>query len=79
MTPRATKTAVLSLAAAATLALGLVILELIFGLWLRSNPWERALALHIVVDRQVTYDARGLYPGGGDAPAGVHDSLGWDQ
>src|SRR5688572_20791625 len=53
------------LLAAATFALGFAVLELGFGLWLRANPWNRALALNIVLDRQVTYDASGLYDGGG--------------
>jgi lysophospholipase L1-like esterase len=55
-------------AAAVTLALGLAVLELVFGSWFSSNPWERALALNIVVDRHVTFDATGLYAGGGSVP-----------
>jgi hypothetical protein len=51
---------------AIALTVGLVILELLFGGWLRSDPWERAHALHIVVDRRMSFDASDLYPGGGD-------------
>jgi lysophospholipase L1-like esterase len=45
---------------------GLVALELLFGGWLRSDPWERAYALHIIVERRLVFDASPLYPGGGD-------------
>lgn len=50
---------------AVTLAAGLLALDLTFGLWFRSNPWERALTLNIIVNRQITYDTTGLYEGGG--------------
>ena len=46
-------------------AAALVTLDLVFGLWFRSNPWERALTLNIIVNRQITYDTTGLYEGGG--------------
>jgi len=50
---------------AGTLAVGVAALELIYGSWLRSNPWERALALGVVADQRLAYDAGGLYEGGG--------------
>ena len=58
-------TALLSLAALVAAVAGLLLLELVFGSWLRHNPWERALALNIVTDRRMVFDAAGLYPGGG--------------
>jgi lysophospholipase L1-like esterase len=48
------------------LAVGIVMLELLFGGWLRSDPWERAYALHIIVDRRIAFDASRLYAGGGE-------------
>ena len=51
--------------AAVGLLVGLGILELAFGSWLRSNPWGRALALNIVVNRGIVYDATVLYENGG--------------
>lgn len=51
--------------AAVGLVVGLGILELAFGSWLRSNPWGRALALNIVVNRGIVYDATVLYENGG--------------
>lgn len=48
-----------------TVVVGLSVLELSFGSWLRSNPWERALALNIVVNRRIVYDATDLYENGG--------------
>jgi hypothetical protein len=53
------------LVAAATLFLGVIVLELSFGTWLSSNPWERALALNILVNRTLTFDAGSLYDDGG--------------
>jgi hypothetical protein len=44
---------------------GVAALELIFGSWLHHDSWERALALRIVVNRRLTYDATRLYAGGG--------------
>lgn len=55
----------LLVAALVALLLGVLVLELVFGRWLRDNPWQRALALNIVTDRRISYDATGLYPGGG--------------
>lgn len=57
--------AILAAAAAVATVAGVAILELAFGSWFSTNPWARALALNIVVDRRVTFDATGLYPGGG--------------
>ena len=65
MRSRPVRAAVLLLAAFLTLAVGMGILELIFGLWVRHNPWDRALALNIVVNRTIAYDASNLYQGGG--------------
>lgn len=58
--------ALLLAAWAIVLVPGLLALELIFGGWLRSDPWERAHALYIIVDRGLVFDASPLYPGGGD-------------
>ena len=57
--------AILLAAGTLALALGLALLEVVFGTWFSSNPWDRALALNIVVDRHVSFDATGLYAGGG--------------
>ena len=65
-TGKLARTAIFLLAASVTLALGLAVLELMFGTWLSGNPWVRARALNIVIDRTVVYDARGLYRNGGD-------------
>ena len=66
--------AILAGAAAATLVAGVVALELVFGTWLSHNPWDRALALNIIVGRRMVFDASSLYPGGGsvvDTPSGL--------
>lgn len=57
--------AILLLAAGVALLVAVLLLELVFGSWLRNNPWERALALNIVTDRKIVFDATGLYEGGG--------------
>ena len=53
------------LTGAAVLAVGIVALELTFGFWWSATGWDRALALNIVVNRTVVYDASSLYSGGG--------------
>lgn len=53
------------LLAAGVLTAGVAALELMFGSWLRSNPWDRAFALNIIVDQTLTFDATNLYDGGG--------------
>jgi lysophospholipase L1-like esterase len=57
--------AILLAAGAIAMTIAVALLELVFGSWLSSNPWDRALALNLVVDRRMTFDATGLYPGGG--------------
>lgn len=65
---RGREAALLVAAFAVALSVGLAALELAFGGWLRSEPWDRAHALHIVVDRRVAFDASALYAGGGEVP-----------
>ena len=56
----------LSTVACASALTGFVILELIFGTWLRpAESWDRALAVGIIVNRRIISDATGLYDGGG--------------
>lgn len=56
----------LSAVAGASALSGVVILELIFGTWLRpADSWDRALVLGITVNRRIIKDATGLYEGGG--------------
>jgi len=54
-------TLILLCAAALTLALGVVALELAFGQWLRDASWSRLDRMNIVRDRQITYDVRHIY------------------
>ena len=49
---------------AASLLIGVLLVELVFGSWLR-NPWSRVVALNVTLNERLTYDATDLYAGGG--------------
>ena len=63
---RTARRLLLSAVACASALSGFVILELIFGTWLRqAESWDRALMLGITVSQRIISDATGLYDGGG--------------
>jgi lysophospholipase L1-like esterase len=52
---------ILLCAAALTLGVGVVALELAFGQWLRDSHWSQLDRMNVVRDRQITYDVRHIY------------------
>jgi GDSL-like lipase/acylhydrolase family protein len=40
---------------------GLLLLELVFGSWIKEDPWKRTTHLNIIRDRQITYAVDELY------------------
>jgi lysophospholipase L1-like esterase len=43
------------------LTLGVVLLELIFGSWLRNDEWSKTRTINIVRDVKITYDVENIY------------------
>ncbi len=51
----------ISIGITAPLLVGIIILELIFGSWLREDQWKSAVELNIIRNSQINYDVENIY------------------
>lgn len=66
----------LACASLLTLALGVIVLELVFGQWLRQGSWSRAERLNVVRDKRIRYDVTHIYGAGAPAITYTRDANG---